>query len=62
MGVTIEGDEGVDQPPESSTRAAMRADAMLEKGYMEGCKGWRWIMEAIEAIISDAIQPSRRVH
>ena len=31
-------------------QAAMRADAMLEKGDLEGCAAWRRILRAVEEL------------
>ncbi len=32
--------------------AAMRADAMLEKGDLDGCAVWKRILRAVEALLS----------
>ena len=35
---------------DASIEAAMRADAMLVKGYMDGYRTWRRILRAIEEL------------
>ena len=39
---------GADAP----IHAAMRADAMLEKGDLDGCAVWKRILRAIEELLS----------
>ncbi len=40
--------------------AAMRADAMLEAGDLEGCAVWRRILRAVEEL--QGATPGARVH
>ena len=40
--------------------AAMRADAMLEKGDSEGCAVWKRILRAVEEL--RRTEPGARVH
>ncbi len=49
---------GEDAPIE----AAMRADAMLEAGDLEGHEVWRRILRAIEELQGTMPQPGTRVH
>ncbi len=42
--------------------AAMRADAMLEKGDMEGCAVWKRILRAVEELEGTAPKPGEAVH
>ncbi len=42
--------------------AAMRADAMLEKGDMEGCAVWKRIVKAIEELLSEERPEGVEVH
>ena len=49
---------GEDAPIE----AAMRADAMLEAGDLEGHEVWRRIQRAIEELQGTMPQPGTRVH
>ncbi len=39
---------GIDAP----IHAAMRADAMLEKGDLDGCAAWRRIVKAVQGLLS----------
>ena len=43
-------------------QAAMRADAMLEKGDMEGCAVWKRIVKAIEELLSEERPEGVKVH
>ena len=47
---------GADAP----IHAAMRADAMLEKGDSEGCAVWKRILRAVEEL--RRTEPGARVH
>ncbi len=40
--------------------AAMRADAMLEKGDLDGCAVWRRILRAVENL--QRLEPGVQVH
>ena len=40
--------------------AAMRADAMLEKGDLDGCAVWRRILRVVEELLGAT--PGARVH
>ncbi len=42
--------------------AAMRADAMLEKGDLDGCAVWRRILRAVEELQRTDPAPGARVH
>ncbi len=44
---------GEDAPIE----AAMRADAMLEKGDLEGCAVWKRVLRAVEELLSKERPP-----
>ncbi len=47
---------GQDAPIE----AAMRADAMLDKGGLEGCAVWKRVLRAVEEL--QRVEPGARVH
>ncbi len=49
---------GQDAPIE----AAMRADAMLDKGDLDGYAVWRRILRAVEQLRTGEPGPSARVH
>ncbi len=49
---------GQDAPIE----AAMRADAMLDKGDMEGYSVWRRVLRAVEVLQGVEPAPGARVH
>ncbi len=38
--------------PDAPIHAAMRADAMLDKGDLDGCAAWRRIVKAVEELLS----------
>ena len=38
-------------------QAAMRADAMLEKGDLEGCAVWKRVLRAVEELLSEERPP-----
>ncbi len=38
-------------------QAAMRADAMLEKGDLEGCAVWKRVLRAVEELLSKERPP-----
>ncbi len=42
--------------------AAMRADAMLEKGDLDGCAVWKRILRAVEELQGTAPGPGVKVH
>ncbi len=42
--------------------AAMRADAMLEKGDLEGCAVWKRILRAVEELQGAEPKPGEAVH
>ncbi len=46
-------EHGDDAPVE----AAMRADAMLEKGDLEGCAVWKRVLQAAEELLSEERPP-----
>ncbi len=37
---------------DAQIHAAMRADAMLEKGDLDGCAAWKRILRAVEELLS----------
>ncbi len=43
--------------PDASIQAAMRADAMLEKGDLEGCAVWKRVLQAVEELLSKERPP-----
>ena len=49
---------GQDAPIE----AAMRADAMLEKGDLDGCDLWKRILRAVEELQGTAPKSGEAVH
>ncbi len=49
---------GVDAP----IHAAMRADAMLENGGLDGYAAWRRILRAVEELQGAAPKPGEAVH
>ncbi len=49
---------GADAP----IHAAMRADAMLEKGDLDGAAVWKRIVKAVEALQGTAPKPGEVVH
>ncbi len=42
--------------------AAMRADAMLDKGDLDGCAVWKRILRAVEELQGTEPGPGVRVH
>ncbi len=42
--------------------AAMRADAMLDKGDLDGCAVWRRIVRAVEELLKPVPEPGVEVH
>ncbi len=42
--------------------AAMKADAMLEKGDLDGCAVWKRIVRAVEELQRAEPGPGRKVH
>ncbi len=42
--------------------AAIRADAMLEKGDLDGCAVWKRLLRAVEELQGTAIKPGEAVH
>ncbi len=49
---------GVDAP----VHAAMRADAMLEKGDLDGYDVWKRVLRAVEELQGTAPKPGEAVH
>ncbi len=49
---------GQDAPVE----AAIRADAMLDKGDLDGCAVWRRILGAVEELQGTVPKPGKAVH
>ncbi len=47
---------------EAPTHAAMQADAMLDKGNLDGAAVWRRIVGAINELLADAPAGDARVH
>ncbi len=43
-------------------KAAMRADAMLENGDLDGCAVWKRILRAVEELQGAAPRPGEAVH
>ncbi len=37
---------------------AMRADAMLDKGYLDGCAVWKRILRAVEELLTKERPPN----
>ncbi len=53
----------IDQHGEdAATEAAMRADAMLEKGAMAGAATWRRIVKAVEELQCTEPGPGEKAH
>ena len=42
--------------------AAMRADAMLDKGDLDGCAVWKRILRAVEELQGSEPKPGEAVH
>ncbi len=40
----------------------MRADAMLEKGDLDGCAVWKRILRAVEGLQGSVLKPGEVVH
>ncbi len=55
---TLIKQHGEDAPIE----AAIRADAMLEKGDLDGCAVWKRILRAVEKLQGAAPKPGEAVH
>ncbi len=47
---------------DAGLKAAMRADAMLEKGAMAGAATWRRIVKAVEELQRTEPAPGERAH
>jgi hypothetical protein len=47
---------------DAEIRAAMRADALLSEGDVEGCSLWKQIAGAIAGLQRSAPAPGERVH
>ncbi len=47
---------------DASIEAAMRANAMLDKGDLDGYAVWRRILRAVEELQGAAPKPSEAVH
>ena len=48
--------------PDAPIQAAMRADAMLDKGDVEGCAVWKRILRAVEELQGRVPKSSEAVH
>ncbi len=48
--------------PDAPIHAAMRADAMLDKGDLDGAAAWRRILRAVEELQGTAPKPGEAVH
>ncbi len=48
--------------PDAPIHAAMRADAMLDKGDLDGCAVWKRILRAVEELQGTAPKPGEAVH
>ncbi len=48
--------------PDAPILAAMRADAMLEAGYLDGYAVWKRILRAVEELQGAAPKPGEAVH
>ncbi len=42
--------------------AAMRADAMLEKGDLDGCAVWKRILKAVGELQREKLEPGEAAH
>ena len=47
---------------EAPIHAAMRADAMLERGDLDGLAGWKRIVRAVEELQGAEPEPGVKVH
>ncbi len=47
---------------EAALEAAQRADAMLEKGDMEGCATWKRVLGAVEELQRAEMPPGEALH
>ncbi len=47
---------------DATLQAAMRADAMLEKGDLGGCAVWRRILRATKTLQSTEPTPGNQIH
>ncbi len=47
---------------DASIEAAMRADAMLEAGDMDGYAAWKRILKAVEELQGTVPKPGKAVH
>ncbi len=53
----------IDQHGEGAAiEAAMKADAMLDKGDLDGCAVWKRILKAVEELQGPAPEPGEAVH
>ena len=50
--------DGEDAPLE----AAMRADAMLERGNLDGCAVWKRIVMTVDELLADQSSPDATIH
>ncbi len=55
---TLVKQHGEDAP----VHAAMRADAMLDKGDLDGCAVWSRIVKAVGVLMRREPEPSGKVH
>ncbi len=62
-GLFVLADLTVDQHGQDAPiEAAMRADAMLDKGDLDGCAVWRRILGAVEELQGTVPKPGEAVH
>ncbi len=47
---------------DASVEAAMRADAMLEKGDLDGCAVWKRILRAVEELQREIVTAGEQIH
>ncbi len=48
--------------PDAPIHAAMRADAMLEKGDLDGCAVWKRVLKAVEELQGTTPKPGEAIH
>ncbi len=47
---------------DAPVHAAMRTDAMLERGDLDGCAVWKRILKAVEGLQGTDMRPGVEVH
>ena len=47
---------------EAPIHAAMQADAMLEKGDLDGRAAWMRILKAVESLLADSSSKGKHLH